>query len=233
MARRSPAFDDAILRLDRWQVTGALLGLGAIIAVVFFAGVVVGRQSSAPLPPTPARIGSSDGDGGGATTMSHAERSRAMAELKQGTREIDSDLARPIADVVPRDPTDAARVETHRQLQESRSAGLAGVEGASAAPTNGPHVVSIAPSAGIASSSDGRTGYTLQVSAFEVKAAATAVTGELEAGGYPARMREVSANGRTFWRVEVGFFESPAAASGYQGQFERKSGYKTVMVPVI
>lgn len=231
MARRSTAYDDAILRLDRWQVTGALLGLGAIIAVVFFAGVVVGRQSSAPLPPALARIGSPVA--AGTATMSHAERSRAMAGLKQGTREIDSDLARPLADVVPRDPTDAARVETHRQLQESRSAGLAGVEGGSAAPANGPHVVSIAPSAGIASARDGRTGYTLQVSAFEVKDAATAVTGELEAGGYPARMREVSANGRTFWRVEVGFFESPAAASGYQGQFERKSGYKTVMVPVI
>jgi len=225
MPRRSYASDDAILRLDRWQVTGALLGLGAIIVVVFFAGVVVGRESSSPLPPALASIGGPAAAGG--NTMSRSERSRAMADLPHGTRQIDSDLARPLADVVPRDKTDAARVETHRQLQESRSAGLAGVDGATAQP-----VVAVAPAAAVASTADGRTGYTLQVSAFEVKVAADAVTGELKSGGYPAAIREVRANGRTFWRVEVGFFDSATKASAYQGQFERKSGYKTVMVPV-
>lgn len=230
MPRRPYASDDAILQLNRWQVTGAVLGLGIITVVVFFAGVVVGRESSAPLPPVLASIGATAPSG--TATMSHGERARAMAALKHGTREIDSDLARPLTGVVPRDKTDAARVETHRQLQESRSAGLAGVDGVAATPNGAQPLVAVAPAAAVASTDDGKSGYTLQVSAFEVKVAADAVTGELTGGGYPARIREVRANGRTFWRVEVGFFESPNAASAYQGRFERQSGYKTVMVPV-
>jgi len=233
MARRKSRSPEPILELNRWQATGVLLGLGVIAVVVFLAGVVVGRHSGAPLPAELARIAApSPAEPKKDPATSHGARSRVMADVWPGTGRIDADLARPLADVVPRDPTDAARVEAHRQLLESRAAGLATVEGAQAPAAGAPQAIVAAPGAAVEDAAPGEGGYALQVSAFEARAPAALVAGELREGGHETRLREVRANGRKFWRVEVGHFDKPADAQAFQRRFERSSGYSTILVTV-
>lgn len=226
MSRSGPRHTGPILTLDRWQLTGALLGLGLMVAVVFFAGVVVGRQSTAPLPPEVARIVAPNVAAAAATP--HGDRSRVMAEVQPSTSAIDADLARPLADVVPRDKADAARVETHRQLQRSRASGIVAATPAEAADA----LRVVPPAAALASNPDGRVGFTLQVSAFNDRDAADTVAAELIEGGHSATVREVRAGGRGFFRVEVGFFDTDAQAAAFQRRFERDCGLSTVRVPV-
>lgn len=226
MSRSGPRHTGPILELDRWQLTGALLGLGVMVAVVFFAGVVVGRQSTAPLPPEVARIVAPDEAPLAATRR--VDRSRVMAEVEPSTSAIDADLARPLADVVPRDKADAARVETHRQLQRSRASGIIAAAPADA----GDRPRAVPPAAALASNADGRVGFTLQVSAFEGRETADIVAAELAAAGHPTSVREVRAGGRGFFRVEVGFFDTDAQAASFQRRFERDSGLSTVRLPV-
>ncbi|MCA9515045.1 MAG: SPOR domain-containing protein [Myxococcales bacterium] len=217
--------DDPVVALDRWQLTQALLGLGVIVVAVFFAGVFVGRKTQSSLPAEVARVVAPAG--AAATETKPKERLLALAGVPIGTQGIDSDLARPLGDVVPNDPTDAARIETHRQIQASREHGVAslgagaGLEGATA---------EIAPAAD-AGSAEG--GYTLQVSAFDSQDAASAVVKALDASGHhDARARQVSAAGRVFWRVEIGKFASMAQATAFQRRFESDAGYSTVLIPM-
>lgn len=220
--------DDAVVVLDRWQLTWGLLGLGVIVVAVFLAGVLVGRKTQSSLVGEVARVV--------ATTAAPAdapkprERLRALAGVSIGTQGIDSDLSRPLGAVVPSDPTDAARVETHRQIQASREHGVASL-GAGAGAED--RTAEIAPAAAVPGQGGGEGGYTLQVSAFDSQDAAAAVVRALDASGHhDARTRQVSASGRVFWRVEIGRFTSTDQATAFQRRFESDAGYSTVLIPM-
>ena len=217
MTRRSRNLSDGpIVALGRWQLTGVALGFGVIVVLVFLAGVIVGRQSSAPLPQEIASL-----TGGSASYAAAPARADGP---HVGTRSIDAELSRPLQAVVPRDPSDAARIETHRQLRNSRAFGIMGVGGPTEGGLDG---AMIAPTV----TAGAGKGYTLQVSAFETKEPAALVASELDGAGHPSHLRRVESNGRAFWRVEVGHFERPEDAARFQRDFESKSGYSAVLVP--
>ncbi|MFO0750479.1 MAG: SPOR domain-containing protein [Myxococcota bacterium] len=222
------------IEIDRWQLTGILGAVLVACALSFFAGVLVGKKSYPPaqnqsaemLPPSPQKP---------AATSSSA-RNLAMAEVSPGTDFIDHGLAQPVADPVPSDPTDAARIETHRQLQDFRAAGRRDVVppaigGGAALPEVVPVIADLPSGAGAAGAS-GQRGYTLQISVFESQAAAQAMAGELEAAGQPVHLRQMSAQGKVVYRVEVGDFRTAEVAAGFQRRFERESGYSAVLVPM-
>jgi len=221
---------EPIVELDRWQLTGALLGFGLIVVLVFFAGVIVGKGTSSTVPADLARIaGTAEIEA--PTRQSMRERSVALASVEPSTGAIDRDLSRPPVAIPPSDPTDAARIEAHRQLQRSRAEGVAGVRPAEPSAVDGGGLA-VAPSAGTLDGEGAQRGFTLQVSAFESKETASMVASELTSAGHPAHLREVTSAGRAFFRVEVGSFASAEAAGRYQRQFERASGYSTVLVAV-
>ncbi len=216
--------DEPLVQLNRWQLTGALLGLGLIVVLVFFTGVVVGRQSTAPLPPELTRIAAS-----ASAQQAEARPKRGLELVTPGTRGIDEDLSRPPRPIVPRDRKEAARIEAHRQLQDSRAHGVAGLDGPEG--DGGAHPVAALPVA-VQPASDGSGGaHTLQVSAFETAGPAEAIAGELRQADYPVVVRRINDRGRVYWRVEVGRFDSSDEATRYQRTFEQRSGLSTVMVP--
>lgn len=219
------------IEIDRWQLTGILGAVLVACALSFFAGVLVGKKTAPPAPqaasaqllPTAAKP----------AATSSRERTLAMAEVSPGTTFIDRGLAQPVADPIPTDPTDAARMETHRQLQDFRAGGRRGdappqIVGGAAVPDVAPVIIDQPTAAGPA----GQGGYTLQVSVFESQDAAQAIAGELERAGQPVHLRQMSAQGRPVFRVEVGEFRSAEAATAFQRRFERDSGYSAVLVPM-
>ncbi|MCC6625195.1 MAG: SPOR domain-containing protein [Deltaproteobacteria bacterium] len=223
LKRSEPAVGAAI-ELDRWQLTGMLGAVLVACAVSFFAGVLVGKRAPAQaapeavVAPTPRPV-----------AVSPRERNLAMAGVSPNTAVIDDGLSVPVADPIPSDPTDAARIETHRQLQDFRAAGRRRdlppvIEGGAARPEAMPLIVD-------APTSDGAGGYTLQVSVFESRAPAEAIASELEAAGHAVTLRQLSAQGKVVYRVEVGDFRTAAAATTFQRRFERDSGYSGVLVP--
>ncbi len=216
--------DEAVLSLGRWQCTALVLGIGVLMALVFVAGLKVGEQRGADhsvavaslVPPAaPMELG----------PRSPRSRSKALSSVSPGTRSVDSDLTRPHKMFVSRDPTDAARIETHRQLAATRALGIAGIDG----PTGAPDVL-VTPNAVPSAQVGNESGFALQVSVFEEERTAKLVAGELVSSQQPARVRRVVSAGRTLFRVEVGRFDTPAQASVFQRDFERASGYSTVLV---
>ena len=228
---------EVLAELDRWQLTGLLLGVLVLCALAFFAGVLVGKKSSPPSAPVAATSLVAPAVAAAATTP--ADRQRALAEVAPGTTLIDRGLARPVADPAPDDPTDAARIATHRQLQDARAAklrqlGPMAVAAPDALSVQGGSLEGGAGPAGLgaANAPTGAGGYTLQVSAFASKSAADVVAGELRAAGHAVRIRDLSARGRPLFRVEVGQFPSLQSAQASQLKFERDSGYSGVLVPL-
>lgn len=220
---------EVLAELDRWQLTGLLLAVLVLCALAFFAGVLVGKKSSPPSAPValPGLVVAP------AAAATPADRQLALAGVAPGTTLIDRGLARPVADPAPDDPTDAARIATHRQLQEARAAklrqlGPMAIATPDAVPVQGGALEAMDG----ASAPTAAGGYTLQVSAFASKSAADAVAGELRAAGHPVRIRDLSARRRPLFRVEVGQFPSLQNAQAFQLKFERESGYSGVLVPL-
>jgi len=214
------------IELDRWQLTGLMGAVLLACALSFFVGVLVGKRGPAPVADAPVVTAPAPRP----TPTSMRDRNLAMAEVSPGTGIIDQGLSVPVADPIPSDPTDAARIETHRQLQDFRAAGRRRdvpplIAGGASRPEAMPLIVDAPPSAG------GAAAYTLQVSVFESLASAQAIAGELEAAGHAVTLRQLSAQGKVVYRVEVGEFRSAAAATTFQRRFERESGYSGVLVP--
>ncbi|MFT7580831.1 MAG: hypothetical protein ACI9MR_002505, partial [Myxococcota bacterium] len=120
--------DTPFIQLTRWQFTSGLLGVMLLAGVIFFVGVVVGRSTAkTPLPVEVASL--IDSVDTTPALRAGRSRTRTLATIAPGTRTIDRDLARPVQRIVPRDKTDAARIETHVQLAKSRASGVAGLSG--------------------------------------------------------------------------------------------------------
>lgn len=211
-----------IVELDRWQLTGLLLGVLVIAVGAFLVGLSAGRKASAPTPaatPVAALARALP------ASASARERQIALAEVWPPTGGIDEALSRPITPPLPSDPTERARAQAHVQLQEARSIGLrderpAGLVAAAEVPRP-----TVAPAGGTGG------GYTLQVSLFDSQAAAQAIASQLETSGNAVRIRQVrGADGRDLFRVEVGDFRTTEAALTFQRRFERDTGYSGVLV---
>lgn len=220
--RRSSTRADAgapVVELDRWQLTGLLLGVLVIAVGAFLVGHHAGTKASAPGPestPVAALARALP------ASASSRERQIALAEVWPPTGGIDSALSRPITPPLPSDPTERARAQAHVQLQEARSIGLRDVTPPAPADVTPPTVAPGVEAGG---------GYTLQVSLFDAQAAAQAIAAQLESAGTAVRVRQVrSADGRDLFRVEVGDFRTTEAALTFQRRFERDTGYSVVLV---
>jgi len=208
-----------IVELDRWQLTGLLLGVLVIAVGAFFVGHAAGSKASAPGPvATPvASLARAL-----PASASARERQIALAEVWPPTGGIDSALSRPITPPLPSDPTERARAQAHVQLQEARSNGLRDDRPVMPTELVPPTVAPQAQTGG---------GYTLQVSLFDTQAAAQVIAAQLETSGTAVRVRQVrSADGRDLFRVEVGDFRTTEAALTFQRRFERDTGYSGVLV---
>jgi len=219
----SPAAADVTIEIDRWQLTGILGAVLVACALSFFVGVVVGKKAASPAVAADVFVPTKDHKLG---KVSARERHLAMAEVSPGTSFIDEGLAEPIADPAPDDPTDAARIETHRQLQDFRAAGRRGELPVGPSQPQ----AAMAPLIVDQPTSVTHGGYTLQVAMLESKSAAQAIASELESSGHPVRVREMSAQGRQVFRVELGDFKSAEGATAFKGRFERESGYSPMLV---
>ena len=215
-----------------------VLGCLAVSAAVFASGVVVGQ-----------RIGG-DGQLSISEWTGHADeradlnqpkrgkRNLAMANLSPDTSEADSRLAQTGELLTTPNPTDAARIEAHRQLAQLRvqsNTRTLSPTSPSAPPApvtltqRSPHAEGAA-SAAIAALENK---YALQVSTLSRQSDASVVVDSLRARGHEARVRPLATNvGRDLYRVEVGQFADARSASQYQKRFELKSGYTTMVVAI-
>jgi len=225
-AKRSHAWagagsDAPVVELDRWQLTGLLFGMLVIAVAAFFVGRSAGLSAQPKSEPASvaslARVLSA-----GATSR---ERQIALAEVWPPTSGIDQGLSRPIEPPLPSDPTERARAQAHIQLQEARSMGLRDdappmLAGGASAPTVTPQMAT-----------NGKAGYTLQISLFDTQAAAQVIAAQLETTGSAVRIRQVrTTDMRDLFRVEVGDFSSSEAALAFQRRFERDTGYSGVLI---
>lgn len=238
--QRSGARDDAdttsdiVLELDRWQLTGLLLAVCVLCAGAFAVGLSVGKgdRETAP-PPTVLAALSNDAT----TAASRADRQLSLAGVAVGTERFDADLTRPVADPTPANPAEAARIATHRALQETRASGLReAVAPAAGAVDDALHApVSPSPSLAIGPSGAQAGAHTLAVATVESETAARAVAGALEATarqGHPVEIRRLVAGGAVLWRVEVGRFGNLDAATQFLRQFQAESGYAATLVAI-
>jgi hypothetical protein len=225
--------DDIVLELDRWQLTGLLLGVCVMCAAAFAVGLTVGKGGrQAALTPSPLIANDS------AATASRADRQLALAGVAVGTERFDTDLARPVSDPPPANPAEAARIATHRALQETRASGLREAGAPVDAPELDPAVAAaLTPSPGlaVAPSPTPSGAHALAVASIESEAAARAIADALESTrrqGHPVEVRRLVAGGSVVWRVEVGRFANLAAATQYLREFQSESGYAATLVAV-
>jgi cell division septation protein DedD len=233
-----------VIQMDNRQVAVAILGMLLVSTGIFATGVLVGQQAGDRLMDV-LGAGLEDGDGArvGARPPQETSRIERLTRILPGTRAVNAELALPPPHTAPADPTDAARIEAHRQIAAA-NAGAAARDTrpvavaipAEPAPQVAPlTVVERSPEAEEAAlaGSPTTTRYALQVSAFGAPDPARLVAEQLRSAGHAAQVREgLGEDGSPSWRVEVGAFDDVAAASAFQRQFERAAGYPTVMVPV-
>jgi cell division septation protein DedD len=232
-----------VIQMDNRQVAIVILGLLLVSTGIFATGVLVGQQAGDRLM---SALGAGLDDSElGAPTGARREVSRIerLTRVLPGTRAVNAELALPPPQAPPADPTDAARIEAHRQIAAA-NAGAAARDTRPvavaiptvAAPQVAPvTVVERSPEAEEAAlaGAPSTTRYALQVSAFGAPDPARAVAEQLRSAGHAAQVREaVGEDGAPSWRVEVGPFPDVPAASAFQRQFEASAGYPTVMVPV-
>jgi hypothetical protein len=230
-----------VIRLDGRGVAGLTVGLLAVGAGTFVTGVYVGREHADALPGSFDELAGFQGSHADLESVAEYRRRNAtLAKVGPGTRPIEETLSRPSEPSEAESPTDAARIETHRQLAGLRGRGyqqsLGPVAVAAASPEAAPWVEMSARSPGHEAKALARgepsQGYTLEVSAFATEPPARVVAAELEKAGYPTQVRPGERQGKPLWRVEVGRFADGAQAAEFQKRFERAAGYSTVVVPV-
>ncbi|MCB9728333.1 MAG: SPOR domain-containing protein [Deltaproteobacteria bacterium] len=232
-----------VIQMDNRQVAIAVLGLLLVSTGIFATGVLVGQQAGDRLLDA---LGAGPGDladGDGIRTEQEPSRIERLTRVLPGTRAVSAELALPPPQVQTDDPTDAARIEAHRQIAAANAGAaardarpLAIVEAAEPAPVVAPlTVVERSPAAEDAALAvpPSDTRYALQVSAFGAPEPARLVADQLRTAGHAVQVREATGDdGAPMWRVEVGPFDDVRSASDFQRQFERSAGYPTVMVPV-
>ncbi len=236
--------EKVVIRLDNRQVAYAILGFILVSTGTFAGGVVVGKQMADAVPGTLeelAGLEATDADLDG--VREHRRRSKLLARIAPGTGNIEAELARASSRLDPDNPTDAARMEAHRQIATARAVGVTRSLGpvpveAPAAPAGaGPEALTVIArnpakeQAALDAGAQVVGGYALQVAAFGSEGPAQVVARQLGAGGHDARVRVVASGETSLYRVEVGQFADAKAAGEFQKGFERTSGYSTVLVP--
>ncbi len=94
----------------------------------------------------------------------------------------------------------------------------AGKPAVAKAPVSDPAATEARPAA-----TDGKGRFTLQLSAFQVKAEAEAFAAEVGAAGYKAYLTEAVVDGKgTFFRVRLGRYGSYDEAVAAKGEFEQR-----------
>ncbi|MGM0576279.1 MAG: SPOR domain-containing protein [Myxococcota bacterium] len=230
-----------VIELDNRQVAVAILGFVLVSVGTFAAGVLVGqRAGDRLLEPVAGDLAAEEDDEAGRGES----RTARLARIRPGTRAVDDELSSPSAQPSPSDPTEAARIETHRQMAAANATGAARSLGpipvaAADEPAKkvGPFtLVDRTPDqerAALDGSAAPDSRYVLEVSSLKSEGPAEVVAGELRKKGHDARVRRITGeDDSTLWRVEIGTFEDMQTAGAFQREFERKAGYPTVMVPV-
>jgi len=237
--------EKVVIRLEHRQVALAIFGFIVVSIGTFTAGVVVGKQMSDQVPDSIAQLtGIDEVNAKLQSTRDHRLRGTRLAEVHPTTGNVHRDLVSPARTLRPNNPTNAARIETHRQLTHARATGIARSLGpvpvGKALPPRSPrpafdHVRRNPERERQAFKKRAQPAkrFALQVSAFNALGPARTVAQELKKTGHAAKVREVAMNGALSYRVEVGEFGSAREASRFQRRFERRSGYSTVMVPVL
>lgn len=237
--------EKVIIELDNHQLGLALLGFVLVSVGTFAAGVLVGQRMTSELPnPLDSSL-----DQIAAVNAGQA-RTAQLTRLVPGTRELDKELSQEATAPRPDSPTEAARMEAHRQLANASATAAAESSSARAlgpipiAPPEAPAPAAKAvtlvernpaleQAALDAPAPQLDTKYALEVSAFRSPEPAKVVANQLESAGHDVRVRELPGdNGGKVWRVEVGDFEDTRTAGVFQRQFEQTAGYPTVMVSV-
>ena len=237
--------EKVVIRLEHRQVAAAIFGFIVVSIGTFTAGVVVGKQMSAQVPDSIAELAGIDQVKTSLQSpKDHRRRSATLAEVHPATGPAHQGLVAPQRALRPTDPTNAARIETHRQLTHARATGIARSLGPVAVGKRLPPPKSAAPFDHVKRHPERERKafqrraqpakrFALQVSAFSALAPARTVAHELKKTGHAAKVREVAMNGALSYRVEVGDFQSAKEASRFQRTFERRSGYSTIMVPIL
>lgn len=228
------------VQLDGRQVSLAVLGCLVVCAAVFAAGVVVGQRMGDVLPRAVAELTGDDGGEAAQAGPLARDRIGALVALSPTTRAMDTELAGVGAEAQPDSPTEAARMEAHRQIAAARdgrsvrSLGPIPVEAADEAPKPIAPLDWVERAPGAPRAPDpSDVGWTLQVSAFRTEAPARVVADQLRASGHEAQVRALdSKDGEQRYRVEVGQFADARGAARFQRSFEQTAGYSTLVVAV-
>ena len=235
--------EKVVIRLDNGQVAAAIIGFIVVSVATFTSGVVVGKRLAPALPEVAAGEASTGEELASATEF--RRRSLLLAKESPSTQAVHLGLSGPGPKAPATTPTEAARIEAHKQIAAVQARGVArslgpvalggggGVAPRDIAPVS---VVRRDPKRERAALDGGAkvaSSFALQVSVFDSAGPAQAVAGQLQSAGHDARVRPLQgADGRTLYRVEVGRFSAAKAATKFQRRFERSSGYSTVLVPV-
>lgn len=233
-----------VIRLDHRQMATAILGVIVVSAGAFAVGVFVGEGHS-PEPTAVVAPEAVEAAVAAALEASAEEKiDSLLTRIPPGTRELTEALTQPSVVPAPLDPTQAARIETQRQIASARQA--------AATRSLGP--VSVQPAKEQAPDADKLSwvardpqkeraaleekkkvdaGFSLQVSAFRSAPPGERMAKELRQGGYDARVLKITDDhGTHFWRVLVGRFADAKKAGAFRGRFEATEGYPTILIPV-
>jgi|GEM_PF-1725505 len=236
--RDSVKSQEIILELDRWQLTGLLLGVCVFCAAAFAIGLSVGKSTGRETGGSPVIAGLERKD---ANAAEKRERQLSLAGVAIGTDRFDANLAQPVADPRAANPAEEARIATHRALQDARALGLRqdAAEGAARAamhpavnaamvapaPVNSPMAVANVPN----------RAHSIAVATVTAESAANAMQTALRSvvpSTHKIENRRLVAGGQVLWRVEVGRFESMSEATNFLRDFQRDSGYTATLVDV-
>ena len=230
--------EKVVIKLDNGQVALVVLGCLAVSAAVFASGVVVGQRIGGEDQLSISEWTGHADDRADLNQPKRGKRNLAMANLSPDTSEADTRLAQTGALLTTPNPTDAARIEAHRQLAQLRVQNNARTLNA----TTPPVTPRLAPPVPVTPRAEGAASaavdalenkYALQVSTLSRQSDASVVVDSLRARGHEARVRPLASTvGRDLYRVEVGQFANARSASQYQKRFELKSGYTTMVVAI-
>lgn len=234
--------EKVVIRLDNRQVAMAIVGFIVVSIGTFAGGVVVGKTMTDGMPGSLTEVV----DGAELDSAEdHRSRSLLLARIAPGTRQVHANLSGPPPKLVASTPTEAARIETHRQIARARAGGTTRSLGPVAVGPlrSGSTTADAAPLTLVDRNPDReraalevpevKSSFALQVSAFSTAGPAQVVAQQLQGTGHDARVRAVAGeDGQPLFRVEVGHFADAKQATRFQRTFERASGYSTVMVPV-
>lgn len=218
-----------VIRLDHRQLFGTILALAILAGGSFGAGYLVSEGFAFASPPPGQAVSDS---------IKESAKSPLLTRIHSGTRGLTDDVKRSAFMPAPKNPTEAARIETRRQISATRSLGPVSLTPPQT-PTPAAAPVTIVKrepkreAKAMAGKTKIESGFAIQVSAFRTRGPAQTLTSTLRQGGYDARIREVKgAKGEPIWRVLVGHFKLHDKAKAFRSRFEKTEGLTTIVVPV-